>query len=64
MTTWADLPDGVEDIREAFAADLDRMGLTPGEECECGADITDRAFAPWPRPLTGDVHDNGADYRA
>jgi len=29
---WRDLPDGTEDIREAFAAELDRMGLLPSAE--------------------------------
>lgn len=28
---WLDLPDGTEDIREAFAAELDRMGVTAEE---------------------------------
>jgi hypothetical protein len=28
---WRDLPDGTEDIREAFAAELDRLELTPEE---------------------------------
>lgn len=31
MTTWDELPNGTEDIREAFAAELGRMGLTAND---------------------------------
>jgi hypothetical protein len=48
--TWDDLPDGTDDIGEAFAAELDRMGLmTTTTYPPCG----DQQFpppAPYPTP--------------
>lgn len=57
MTTWDELPNGTEDIREAFAAELYRMAADecprhPGAPRACRiCEANDRAAAR--------VHDNG-----
>lgn len=49
MTTWDEMPDGTEDLGEALAADLNRMGLWPAtpevrhELAEAGFEVADCA---------------------
>jgi hypothetical protein len=65
MTTWDELPHGTPDIRVAFAAELERMGIEPDElpECEQNDQCELDSRCPLISTCRVVVHDNG-DYRA